>query len=53
LNIVCDVVVGDKCICRCTLAVPLKYSSRTVLVDIFNTTDVVRRVHYSSHATGI
>ena len=27
-------VVGDKCIDRCTLAVPLKYSSRTVFVDI-------------------
>ena len=28
-------VVGDKCIGRCTLAVPFKYSSRTVCVDIF------------------
>ena len=43
-------VVGDKCIGRCTLAVPLKYSSRTVFVDIFNKTGVVRRIDYSSHA---
>ena len=42
--------MGDKCIGRCTLAVPLKYSSPTVFVDIFNTMGVVRRVNYSSHA---
>ena len=43
--------MGDKCIGRCTLAVPLKYSSRTVPVDIFlSTTGVVRRTDYSSHA---
>ena len=42
-------VVGDKCIGRCTLAVSFKYNSRTVCVDIFNTTGVVRRIYYSSH----
>jgi hypothetical protein len=42
--------VGDKCIGRCTLGVPFKYSSRTVFVDIFNTTDFMRRIDYSSHA---
>ena len=45
-----DVVVGDKCIGRCTLAVQFKYSSRTVCVDISDTTSVVRRIYYSSQA---
>ena len=43
-------VVGDKCIGRCTLAVPFKYSCGTVVVNIFNKTGVVRRIDYSSHA---
>jgi hypothetical protein len=43
-------VVTRSCIGRCTLAVPLKYSSRTVFVEIFNTTGVVRCIDYSSHA---
>ena len=33
--------MGDKCIGRYTLAILLKYSSRTVLVDIFLTQRVL------------
>ena len=33
--------MGDKCIGRNTLTIPLKYSSRTVLVDIFLTQRVL------------